>query len=133
MKSFYQSLFLFFVSLWVFPQDSYQICNHQLEVASNYLRDFGFASHTLVDEIYESLKDCDSDSANADYVFGMLDRFYAESEEDLQRAFFLIQRAASNNHREAAKTIALMLKEGEGCLLDLDASAVWLEKAYKLG
>jgi len=74
MKSFYYSLFLFFVSLWVFPQDSDLICNHQLEVASEYLHDFGFASHTLVDEIHEAVKDCDSDSANADYVFGMLGR-----------------------------------------------------------
>ena len=133
MKSFYYSLFLFFVSLWVFPQDSDLICNHQLEVAGEYLRDFGFASHTLVDEIHEAVKNCDSDSANADYVFGMLGRFYAESEEDLQQAFSRIQRAATNHHREATKTLALMLKEGEGCLLDLDASVEWLEKAHELG
>ena len=55
----------------------------------------------------------------------MLGRFYAESEEELRQAFSRIQRAATNHHREATKTLALMLKEGEGCLLDLDDSVEW--------
>ena len=123
--------FLFFTSTLI--SQEHDICPHKLSVASDYLSDFGFASYEMVHEINESISKCDDNSTNADFVFGMLGRFYAENERDKELAFERIERAAGANHAVAAKTLALMLKEGEGCLLDLEASEDWLKKAYKLG
>lgn len=124
--------FLFFNSTLV-SQEYVKLCPHKLAIASDYLSDFGFASYDMVHEINESISRCDDNSANADFVFGMLGRFYAKNEQDKEVAFRRIERAAQNNHAVAAKTLALMLKEGEGCVLNLEASEDWLKKAYKLG
>ena len=129
-------LFVFcflFINSTLISQEHVDICPHKLSVASDYLSDFGFASYDMVHEINASISNCDDGSANADFVFGMLGRFYAENEQDKEIAFERIERAATNNHHVAAKTLALMLKEGEGCLLNLEASEDWLKKAYKLG
>ena len=108
-------------------------CAYKLKIASKYLTDFGFGLHQMVDEIQSSVSDCYNDTANANFVFGMLQRFYAENEGDREVAFAHIKQAAQQNHPTAARTLALMLKEGEGCLLNLEASEDWLKKAYKLG
>ena len=88
-----------------YSQKPFENCPYKLDIASNYLRDFGFASHDMVAEIRESISRCDDTSQNANYVFGMLGRFYAESEQDKEAAFDRIERAALQGHATAAKTL----------------------------
>lgn len=116
-----------------YSQKPFENCPYKFEIASDYLRDFGFASHEMVAEIRESIRHCDENIPSANYALGMLGRFYAESEQDKEAAFDRIERAALQGHATAAKTLALMLKEGEGCIMNLEASEDWLKKAHKLG
>lgn len=110
-----------------------QNCSYKLTVASDYLTDFGFGLRQMVDEINNAVSLCDDNSANAHFVFGMLNRYYAKNEQEKLLAFQLMEKAAMANHPTAAKTLGLMLKEGEGCLLNLEASEDWLKTAHKLG
>lgn len=127
------TLWVFLASYVMYSQNPIENCTYKFEVASNYLRDFGFASHVMVAEIQESISRCDQNTPNANYALGMLDRFYAKSEKDTEAAFDRIERAALQGHATAAKTLALMLKEGEGCIMNLETSEDWLKKAHKLG
>jgi len=127
------ALSLFLAGWSLSAQDLVENCPYKLEVASDYLRDFGFASHELVEEIYASIARCDSDTPDANFAHGMLGRFYAQNEQDIEAAFSRIEKAAVQKHATAAKTLALMLKEGEGCIMNLEASEDWLKEAYNLG
>lgn len=126
------TLFLLFHFV-VNAQNKDQNCAYKLTVASDYLSDFGFGLRQMVDEINSTVSLCDDNSTNAHFVFGMLGRYYAKNDQDMQLAFQRIEKAAMANHPTAAKTIGLMLKEGEGCLLNLEASEDWLKTAHKLG
>lgn len=122
------------VSGWMcFAQVEDDKCAYKLEIANKYLTEFGFGLREMVSEIKASIGHCDDSSVNADYVFGMLGRYYATNEAEKETAFKRLESAALGNHPVAAKTLALMLKEGEGCLLNLEASEDWLKKAHKLG
>lgn len=126
------TLFLLFHFV-VNAQNEDQNCAYKLTVASDYLSDFGFGLRQMVDEINSTVSLCDDNSTNAHFVFGMLGRYYAKNDQDMQLAFQRIEKAAMANHPTAAKTLGLMLKEGEGCLLNLEASEDWLKTAHKLG
>lgn len=126
------TLFLLFHFV-VNAQTEDQNCAYKLTIASDYLTDFGFGLRQMVDEINSTVSLCDDNSANAHFVFGMLGRYYAKNDQDMQLAFQRMEKAAMANHPTAAKTLGLMLKEGEGCLLNLEASEDWLKTAHKLG
>lgn len=134
MKTSLRYALLLLMASWsLHAQNLDENCPYKFEIASDYLRDFGFASHEMVAEIRESIRHCDENIPDANYALGMLGRFYAESEQDKEAAFDRIERAALQGHATAAKTLALMLKEGEGCIMNLKASEDWLKKAHKLG
>jgi len=82
----------------IYSQNPIENCPYKFEIASDYLRDFGFASHEMVAEIRESIRHCDENIPNANYALGMLGRFYAESEQDKEAAFNRIESAALQGH-----------------------------------
>ena len=45
------------------PADSLN-CDYRLKVASEYLCDFGFASHVMIEEIKASVINCDNNSTD---------------------------------------------------------------------
>ena len=123
----------FFTILVLNAQEQTLDCNYNIQEALFHLK----GSNTIEKDnlkAVEFLKPClEAQSANAQLIMGHLYLNSSQDEEDIQKGFQLIKKAAKQKHPVALENLGVLYKYGRGCKLNYNKARRAFKKASKLG